>query len=463
MSTPGHTPPPADISTTGEGLRARDAAMRLLASQARRYPDLSIAVPDETGLETRDAALAHAIYEQSVSRWITLAWIVGRFSKQPFHELEASMKAVLLAGSAQLLFFDRLPVHAVIDTSVELAKRRIRPKAGAMVNAVLRRVARLVGPTRQLGAYAGEANQVPLAEGGALNLTEAVLPDDSSERFAVAVGLPGGLWNRWREAFGEADAHMIALHTLIRPPVVVNIAHATAPVSVSEGSALAPHSEPGRAVYVGSPGHLRKLLTERNDLWVQDAASAAPVELASHLQPGLIVDLCAGRGTKTRQLVAMFPNARIVASDADAARLRDLAETFRNSQQVRVVPLATVRQRCLGKADLVLLDVPCSNTGVLARRIEAKHRAGSTQLERLTAAQRQIIADAIPLLAPGGHVLYSTCSIDTDENELQSHWMQRWHSFKLACEQFRLPRGNPGGSASEYADASYAALLVGGR
>ncbi len=435
--------------------------MRLLASQARRYPDLTIASPEEAGLQPRDAALAHEIYEQSIRRWITLAWLISAYSKQPFGELEPKMKAVLLGGAAQLFFLDRVPVHAVIDTSVELAKQRIRPKAGGMVNAVLRKLARLSEDRPRLDAYSGAADELPLSEGGAISLADEVMPIDAPERFAVAVGMPGGLWHRWRETFGNDIARQLTLHTLTRPPTILNIAHAQGPLPNSP--AITPHEEPGHAVFTGAPADLRRLLAQHPGIWVQDAASASAVRLAKDLNPSLIVDVCAGRGTKTRQLLAMFPNARIVASDADAARLRDLAEAFKDSQQVRVVPLDTVRKRCEGKTDLVLLDVPCSNTGVLARRLEAKHRASAVQLERLTATQRQIIADALPLLAPKAHILYSTCSIDTDENELQAHWMQRWHAFRKVAEQFRLPTGGPGEPASRYADASYAALMAIGR
>jgi 16S rRNA (cytosine967-C5)-methyltransferase len=120
-----------------------------------------------------------------------------------------------------------------------------------------------------------------------------------------------------------------------------------------------------------------------------------------------------------------------------------------------------MHMRFHGKADLILLDVPCTNTGVLARRIEAKYRCDDDQLNRLVGIQKQIIADSIALLRsrPRGRILYSTCSLEPEENQAQVDWAARWHTFKVLAFESHAPAGIPGGHASAYSDGSFWALL----
>ena len=115
---------------------ARDAALRVLARHAEKMPDLAPADPETEGMDPRDAALAHAIIDATVRRWITLSYLVEVAGGRDVRDMEPRMQAALLGGAAQLLLFDRIPDHAAIDETVEWAKRRIRPKAGGMVNAV---------------------------------------------------------------------------------------------------------------------------------------------------------------------------------------------------------------------------------------------------------------------------------------------------------------------------------------
>jgi len=192
---------------------------------------------------------------------------------------------------------------------------------------------------------------------------------------------------------------------------------------------------------------------------VQDAGSSEAVLSVTDLRPRVIVDVCAGRGTKTRQLRALFPDARIVASEVDADRLADLRRAFAHDGRVEVMPAGRLVEHLGPSGDLVLLDVPCSNTGVLARRAEAKYRVDRASLGRLVGVQRQIIADAIPVLAPSGSVLYSTCSLEREENEDQAGWAAQWHPLRPERERRSEPAGVPGEGPATYRDGSYSVLL----
>jgi 16S rRNA (cytosine967-C5)-methyltransferase len=432
----------------------REIVHRALSAQARRFPDLGIAGPETGALEPRDAALAHAMYDAVIRRWLTLAALLETRLKGPLNGLEPKLQAVLLAGAAQLFFFDRLPDHAVIHESVAWAKRAIRPGAGAMVNAILRRMAELRSDQPRRAAWTAQRDEIPLSDGSALVLTGGVLPDDPLDRLAASTSHPRPLLERWGRVFGPDGARGIALHGLVSPPIIFNTRHARAALPDD----LAPHHADGHHIFTGGHAALLSLLGSRTDIWVQDAASSAAVHSVRDLRPRLVLDLCAGQGTKTRQLRAVFPEAEVVATDTDPARFAVLSAAFAAVPGVTVVPPGRLRPAWDARADLVLLDVPCSNTGVLARRVEARYRAADS-LDRLAATQRQIIADTIPLLARGATILYSTCSLEPEENEAQGAWARKWHRYRVRDPRTALPRGVPGDDPRTYADGSFSCIL----
>ena len=191
---------------------------------------------------------------------------------------------------------------------------------------------------------------------------------------------------------------------------------------------------------------------------VQDSTSSAPIQATAGLSSSTIFDICAGKGTKTRQLAELHPASRIIATDIDGHRLATLRETFAGHDRVTIIDHARLREFD-GQADLIVFDVPCTNTGVLARRVEAKYRWSPATIEKLANVQRQIMADAVPLFAPRCRVLYSTCSIEAAENRAQADWLTKWHGFRLVRDQLTLPSGLPGEPVSSYADGGYFALL----
>lgn len=443
---------------------ARDRACRALAKQARRFPDLLFDAVETEGLESRDAAFAHAIYDAALRRWLTITHLIERGMNRPFDELEPRMKAALLAGGAQILFMERVPDHAAIDESVEWAKRNIRPGAGKLANAALRRLAELRTDQRR-ERYTDQRDEIPLSAGGALALTDDALPEDPMARLAIATSHPIGLLRTWSGLMPLREARDLAMHNVALPPVILNTAHAreALPQNTADSALLTAHIAPGHHVFHGDHAALISLLGARPDIWVQDPASSLAVMSVSDLSPNVVVDLCAGRGTKTRQLASAFPEAEIVATDVDAARFAELKNAFASSKRVAVVPFDSVG-RWRERADLVLIDAPCSNTGVLARRVEARYRADERRTEGLAGVQRQIIADSIPLLARGagrsGMILYSTCSLDPRENEQQAEWAARWHDLGAKRIHRRRPGGGPGEAPEQYSDGSFAVLLT---
>ena len=237
----------------------------------------------------------------------------------------------------------------------------------------------------------------------------------------------------------------LLLHDLQEPPTIV-----FNPTGVESGNTRR-HEAAGFFLWMGRSGELPGEL-EKTGGWVQDPAAHRAVEATRGLSPSLILDYCAGRGTKTFQLRVLHPDARIVASDPDPVRHADLVSRFQSMPWV-----ATPRHAQLPdeKADLLVLDVPCSNSGVFARRVEARYRSGDESRLSLIRLQREIVNAAAPRLKEGGRLLYSTCSIDPTENEEQAAWIGREHGLRMEKQETTLPAG----CGCTYHDGGYYALM----
>jgi 16S rRNA (cytosine967-C5)-methyltransferase len=422
--------------------------------RARKFPQLFPSPLDVDGIEDRDLALAHAIDQAVARRWLTLVAVLQAKLDRPWARIEAPVQATLLVGAAQLLLMERVPDHAVINEAVDWIKHR-RAKAAAMVNAVLRRVAELRGEKKRPGENRPglfSPDLLPLHDGCALELLEPVFDEDPLLRLAQQTSHPPELLSQWVERAGFDKAADLARHGLVHPPIIL-----TGPVSGTVGG-CEPHEEPGFAVLTGSRASLGSLLAKHPGLRVQDPSSAAAVTATADQVPGLIVELCAGKGTQTRQLAEVHPQAFIIASDGNPGKMAVLRETFTGHDRVRVVEPDRLIDHA-GQADLVVVDAPCSNTGVLARRVEARYRCTPDTLATLAGLQRQILVEALRLRGPGGRILYCTCSIEPQENEQQIQWLQRWHGVRTRHQAHLLPTGQPGEAATRYRDGGYFAIV----
>ena len=431
----------------------RDAAYRHLTRQAERMPDLGLFDLKTGSMDARDASLAHAIVDGAITRWLTLSYIISTLGGRPLHEQEPRMQAVLLGGSAQLLLMDRVPPHAIIDESVEWAKNMIRPRAGGMVNAILRKVAQSKGD--RTDSWSHHIDSIPLPDGQGLQIHGIELPANGLSRLGIACSISTQILQRWEQHY--KDPTKMAMHTLYRAPTLLYHRCANPPL---DSDKLLPHDSPNHSIFKGRRSDLIELLESRDDVWVQDAASSHVVdELELEQDPKLIVDLCAGQGTKTRQLRCRFPEAKIVACEVDDARLDTLWDVFGDDDRVRVMHVDDVLKAYQNDADLVLTDVPCSNTGVLARRREARYRPLKQQLARLIPLQRTIAGNAYSLLNDTGSLVYSTCSVETEENESQASWLAQKFGMDLIRQTRIDPVGLPGEPASLYHDGSFSAIL----
>ena len=330
--------------------------------------------------------------------------------------------------------------------AVEAAKTSAKPRAAGMVNAVLRRIAEL--RLERLENAPHDADDVlVLADGSGWRLSEPLPGRDDLSRLAAQGGMHVSVLERWAAMDGLDVARQRALHSIVEPPVIIR----------GEGIEGTPHDEPGFTLI--EPGtDIAALLHDHPDAAVQDPASASAVASTAGLSPALIIDPCAGRGTKSIQLATLHPDATVLAADVHPGRAQDLLAAAQHQANLSVAAF-----KALGKhaqeADLLLLDVPCTNTAVLPRRPEARHRLDRKNRRTLQEKQRQIAANTMALLAPGGHLLWSTCSLDAQENQQQVDWLMQYHPLDVVSQTQLEPRGLPGDPPTTYRDGAFHALL----
>ena len=429
-------------------LTPRSIVFQRLARQSVRFPDLAIESKghETKALDERDRAFARALELGTITRWRSLQHLLESCLKRSWGNIDPAVRGVLLAGAAQILLMEAVPDHAAVDEAVNWTKKKSNAGAGGFVNGVLRSIIRLRGERldkndERAREWWNHRDIFPLENGDAWVLTKAVFPEEPTVRLGVQASLGDELILSWIGTVGWETTLVRAAHCLSR-----------APINVIEKDGT-------NAVWEGSHRALAEHLREDDRRRIQDRVSAMSVNLTGGLTPEVIVDFCAGRGTKTHQLHRLHPNSRILASDPHDGRRAELHEAFDHVENVEIVEPRRFGD-VLGKVDLLVLDVPCSNSGVLPRRSQARYRFNTERLKSLIALQKTIVEESLPLLREGAHVLYATCSLEKAENEKQIDWITRRFDAEVVRSRSIEPAGLPGDEPSTYTDGGFHALLT---
>ncbi len=443
----------------------RERVHERLVKLVQRFPDLPLGSVDTRGLDPRDASFAKALESAVLERWLTLEAIVRSRLDRGWPTLQPAVRATLLAGAAEILLLDGVPDHAAINESVARIRRNLHQGAAGLVNAVLRKVAALRLETLAVddpdaAELRTARNGLPLADGRVIRLAEPVFSDEEVRRLGEQTSHGDDLVIHWIAAHGLAMTRELCLHDLVRPPICVTATDPdTLRADAGDGGPLVAHDRAGFFVLDPARSGVRAFLAEHAGSRIQDPASAEPVAGAAGLRPNVILDYCAGRGTKTRQLADAFPEARILATEVDPLRFNDLERAFEDHPTVEVVRPEDLKE-VMGRVDLLALDVPCTNTGVLPRRPEAKYRFNRESLASIATLQRRIVRETEPFLAPGGAILFSTCSLEPTENRRMVAWMERRFGLESKHASQRFPAGSPGDPPNAIHDGSFHAVLV---
>ncbi|MET0622995.1 MAG: 16S rRNA (cytosine(967)-C(5))-methyltransferase RsmB [Pyrinomonadaceae bacterium] len=387
---------------------ARRAASEIL----RRVEDEgAFAAPLLAGLpatlSTEDRALCYELTLGVLRRQLWLDRALEHFSGRQAGKLDAPVRRALRLGLFQLRFLARVPAHAAVNESVNAAHASGFRSAAPFINAVLRRATR-------------EPDFDP-----------AALVKDPLEKIAVETSHPPWLIRRWAEAFGREEAASFARANNDSAPASfrVNTLEADEQAVVEDlrnsGVVVTPSPvAPGawRVEGGGGAGAALRALAGEGRIYMQDEAS----QLVAHVlgaRPGeRVLDACAAPGSKTTHVAVLAGDrARVVAGELHAHRLRLLAETCRRlgARGVSVVGLNAEAALPFadGAFDRVLVDAPCTGTGTLRHNPEIRWRLSREGFRSLASVQTRILSQAARVVRAGGRLVYSTCSVEREENE----------------------------------------------
>ncbi len=376
-----------------------------------------------------DRALLMELVYGTIRRHRALAWMVnaGGLQRPP----DPLTMSYLLIGAYQIFYMDHIPPHAIVSETVKAAREKLDQRRAGFINAILRNL------LRQRDSVAEQLLAQPLA---------------------VRESHPDGMIQRWSRNFGAEEAEALARWNNTQPGVIlrVNTLRTTDEAfrkQLEDGAVSilpTPDAWPDHYLALSHGIRVSDIPGYREGcFYVQDPAAESAVRLLD-AQPGdAVLDTCAAPGGKTLGIAAAMRNqGRITALEPLAERLTQLKDNLARAR----VTCATVIQGAAddasrlpaelepGSYDRILLDVPCSNTGVLRRRPDARWRFSEGELRKVCALQYRILTATAGLLKPGGRLVYSTCSLEPEENDEQITRFLRDHAdFALTQRAFLLP------------------------
>ncbi len=419
---------------------ARRAAFEILREvEAGAFSSVLLAAT-EPKLKPADRALCHELV-LGVLRWqLWLDKLIEHFSQRRVDQLDLPVRLALRIGLYQLRFLTRIPPSAAVNESVNLVRSARVSSAAAFVNAVLRRAMR-------------EAEYDPAFE-----------IEDLLEKLAIKTSHPAWLIDRWVNSFGEAEAAAFARANNTMPPIAFRVVKTRAgETEVLErlraaGANLERSAVAENAWRVSGAASLLRELAAGGQIYLQDEASQLVAQTVA-AQPGeRILDLCAAPGGKTTLIADRAgETARVVAADRSAKRLKVEINTsaLQKLHSIQDVILDANETLPFNDAvfDRVLIDAPCSGTGTLRRNPEIRWRVSEDDISTLAAQQKQFLTNAARVVKPGGRLVYSTCSVEHDENEhVTSAFLERDARFRLLETKRTWPQ-------HEGTDGFYVALL----
>jgi len=396
--------------------------------------------------------------------------VIAELADCPTDRIPTKLLNIIRIGTYELIYCPKTAEYAIVNEAVKNAKTIAGKKQAGFTNAVLRQITRRIQNRQVPLSQADIRKTLPQMSLTGCEFDSDVLPDPKTspaDYLSGAFSLPKWLVSDWLTEFGLEKVRQICFASNRRPSIYIrpNTLKTTIQEIAKEFHQADVEFEivadksmlkiKAAQAIAELPGFAEGLFS------VQDITASEAVRLLRP-QPGWkILDLCAAPGGKTTQLAELTEDkAKIIATDIDSKRLEKVKEntTRLGINSVNIIAYGQLERTAaeIGPFDCVLLDVPCSNTGVLAKRPEARYRIRRKIITEVTRTQRQLLETVATMIKPGGKICYSTCSIQKDENsELVRDFLLQNRSFKLKSENLTLP------SAQEFDhDGGYVAIIV---
>lgn len=386
---------------------ARRAAFEILrrVEDTEAYSSALLAATDDT-LNAKDRALCHELVLGVLRQRLWLDRCIGHFGSRSVEKLDPPVVLALRLGIYQIRFLTRVPASAAVNESVNLVREAKLKSAAGFVNAVLRRATR-------------EPNYDP-----------ATGIDDPLERLAIETSHPRWLIERWVSQFGFDETAALARANNTAAPLAFRftakaISERQTEVIIDE---LRAGGADPRASTIARTGWrvdravaILRELSRDGLIYFQDESSQMVAQVLGARDGGRVLDVCAAPGSKATLIAALAPQAIIVAGDLHEHRTRTVKEFATNQQAANVLAITHDATHGLpfteGSFDRVLVDAPCSGTGTLRHNPEIRWRLQPSDISELAAKQKSILGNAAAVVRSGGTLVYSTCSLETEENE----------------------------------------------
>lgn len=390
-------------------------------------------------LDGREKAFIKRVSEGTIERRIQLDYVLDQYSKIAVIKMKPFIRALLRMSVYQLLFMEHIPDAAVCNEAVKLAKKRGFQSLQGYVNGVLRNIARgrekILYPDRE-------------------KTPEAYL--------SVRYSMPLWLVEHFRDAYEMDACEKILAASLERRPVGLRLQEG---LSVEErkrlfaaweasGVTVREHPYHPCAVTVeGAAGILRLAGYAEGFFTVQDVSSILAVEAAGIMPGDNVIDVCAAPGGKALHAAQKAgKDGNVIACDVSSHKTDKIEENRRRLRAENVTVLVQdARERndsLLGRADVLLADVPCSGLGVIGHKQDIKYRVTRESLQEIQVLQKEIITNVIDYIKPGGTLLYSTCTLNPAENEKMAAWICETFGFERESMAGQLPDALKDGAKS---------------
>ncbi len=405
----------------------------------------------------------------SIRNRSALDLVITRFADCPAERIPHKLLNIIRIGTYELCYGPLTADYSIVNEAVESAKAVAGGKQPGFVNAVLRQITKHI-QNRQISLPEADPKRtLPQTSLTGCEFDSSLLPDpqqSQADYLSAAFSLPKWLITDWLSEFGPEKTRKICLASNRRPSIYLrpntlktSIQHlaeklhqADIEAEIVAGESMLKIKSP--RLVTDLPGFAQGLFS------VQDITASQPLRLLNPQPNQTILDLCAAPGTKAAQLAELTADkTKIIATDIDNQRLEKLKEniTRLGLRSISIVSYENLQTKSseIGFFDAVLLDVPCSNTGVLAKRIEARYRIKPITIKQLTKTQGDLLQTAAKMLKTHGRICYSTCSLQSPENSsLVKQFLKKNHNFELESELLTLP------SAEKFdRDGGYVAVI----
>lgn len=440
-------------------------------------------------LDARDRALAMELITGVIRMQGTLDRVISVIASRPGSRIDPVVRWILRLGAYQMIYLESVPTFAAVDESVQLAwHRRCGQRTAGFVNAVLRNIERAIEHKRApADAVEHATHSIPVDPDTVcvLRMPAFVSPDkDQAGYVSQAYSHPVWLIRRWLASRSFDEVRTICTANNIRPVVTVrpnllrcrpaegqSAANWLANLLEAQGCRCALCGEDAGMVALLSAPAITDLPAYDEGLFqVQDTSATEAVRRLEPHGGQKVLDLCAAPGTKTTQMAEMMGNhGRIVACDVDEEGLALVADNCRRLgiDIVEAVPRTQADEMIAAgqRFDRVLVDAPCSNTAVLARRVEARWRLRAQHLKVMASRQQALLEQALEAARSGAFVIYSTCSVDRQENsDVVRAVLKRYTSCSLMADGLIMPSWQTVAASDDgrqylHSDGAYWALL----